>query len=153
MRLRCDVRDLPDIQEKLKELSKTTETRKEVKEGLKEAGKFLIKKGKERLKARLIMPRKERTGNLLKSFKHRIKKKNAGVLVGFKKGKAGKVSGNHSWLVSEGTSPRKTSKGYNRGWVRPNKFWSDTRDQDSPKAMDIIIDHIEQAIESIKRRQ
>jgi hypothetical protein len=151
MRLRCDVRDLPDVQEALVELSKTRETRKEVKDGLKEAGKFLIKRGKERLKARLIMPRKDRTGNLLKSFKHRIKKKNAGVLVGFRN--KGKNSGNHSWLVSEGTKPRKTSKGYNRGSVRPNNFWSDTRNQDSPKAMNIIMDHIEQAIESIKRRQ
>ena len=150
MRLRCDIHNLEVVQEALSELKNTRESRKEVKEGLKKAGRLLIKGGKDRLKARMLMPRKDRTGNLLRSFKHRIKKKNAGVLVGFRRGKNG---GNHSWLVSEGTNPRKTSRGYNRGWLRPNNFWSDTRNQDSPKAMNIIMDHIEQAIESIKRRQ
>ena len=38
------------------------------------------------------------TGNLLNSFKFRIKKKNKGVLTGFKGGKGG---GNHSWLIDD----------------------------------------------------
>lgn len=150
MDFRVSVENLSEVQQELKELSKFSESRKEVRKGLKEAGRYLIKKGKERLKSRMKMKRKDRTGNLLKSFKHRIKKKNAGVLVGFK---AGKKGGNQAWYISAGTKPRKTGKGYSRGRVLPNNFWSDTREQDTPRAMNIVVDHINLAIEAIKSRR
>lgn len=143
------VEDLPRIQSVLKELSEVRESRKEVKKGLSEAGKLLKKRGKERLRARLIMPRKDRTGNLLKSFRHKVKRKNQGVLAGFMMGKGG---GSHAHLIDEGTKSRKTKKGYNRGWVKPNYFWTDTRKSDAPKAQQIIVDHINEAIQAIKNR-
>lgn len=143
------VEDLPKIQSVLTELSAVRESRKEVRKGLSEAGKYLKKRGKERLKSRMIMPRKDRTGNLLKSFRHKVKKKNKGVLTGFTMGKKG---GSHAHLIDEGTKSRKTSKGYNRGWVKPNYFWTDTRKSDAPKAQHIIVDHINEAIQAIKNR-
>lgn len=143
------VEDLPRIQSVLKELSEVRESRKEVKKGLSEAGKLLKKRGKERLRARLIMPRKDRTGNLLKSFRHKVKKKNRGVIIGFKMSKGG---GSYAHLIDKGTKSRKTEKGYRRGWVTANSFWSDTRESDAPKAQQIIVDHINEAIQAIKNR-
>lgn len=121
-----------------------------IKNSLARAGRELTRLGKERLKARMLSGRKGVTGNLLRSFKHTIKRNKLGLLAGFRGGKEG---GSHSWLVSEGTSDRQTRKGYNRGRVRPNRFWSDTREQDTPRLMSDIINTIRYEVERLRERK
>lgn len=136
------------LQEKLSEISKFKDSSKIVRAGLKEAGRYLKKRGKSRLQNRMLSGRKGVTGTLLKSFVHKVKKRNSGVLTGFKGGKGG---ANHSFLISEGTVNRKTSRGLSRGRTRPNHFWSDTREQNAPEAMKIVQRAIHDAIEYLSR--
>jgi hypothetical protein len=122
---------------------------KEIKKALSEAGRFLIKQGKTRLKARLITRRSERTGLLLKAFSYRVKKKNAGVIVGFRKDNK---HSSLSWLIDKGTDSRYTDSGSYRGSVRPTYFWSETRESDASTALGRVQEIIEREIERIKSR-
>ena len=91
--------------------------------------------------------RKGVSGNLLKSFSYRIKKRKFGALVGFKQ------TGKHAHLVSQGTRKRYTRKGLYRGFVTGNHFWEDTRSKDTPKAMVLILNQIKASITNIKNRR
>lgn len=123
---------------------------KEVRKGLKQGGRHLIKKGRQRLKSRMKSGPKGVTGNLLRSFRAKVKRNNAGVITGFKGGKGG---GNHSWLVDKGTTKKRTTrKGYNRGRVKGNKYWSETRANDTGKAMQLITDGLDRAISKLRSR-
>ena len=135
----------------LERLRSFKDSSKIVQSGLREAGRYLKKRGKSRLQNRMISGSRGVTGSLLRSFVHKLKKKNSGVLVGFNS-KKGKNSGRHSWLVSEGTAPRETRKGDSRGRTRPNYFWSETREKNSPEALKIIMNSIDEAIDYLKRR-
>lgn len=127
---------------------------KAVKDGLKDAGKVFLSGGKTRLRQRMKSGSRGVTGNLLKSFQVKVKKNKPGVLIGFKQGKRG---GSHSHLVDRGTKARfyKTKLGNRKsvGSVKPNAFWSDTKMQDYPKAMDSLYSGIERAVNRINNRQ
>ncbi len=153
LNLEIELLNLPSLVNTLNRLGSLAQT-KEVSEGLKKSAQYLIRKGKLKLKQRMKSGTKGVTGNLLRSFRFRIKSENRGVLVGFKYGKNG---GNHAHLVSEGTTDRYTSKGYFRGKVLRkqgfgNKFWSDTRKQDSNSALRLTMTQIQQAINRLKSR-
>lgn len=118
--------------------------KKEITEGEKAAARYLITKGRERLKTRL---KKSHSNNLMRSFTYRMRKKNAGVLVGFKR-----PEGSAAHLVDKGTKDRITARGANRGSITGNNFWSDTRTNDSDKAMEIMMNAIEASIDKILLR-
>lgn len=132
---------LPLILKQLDNLKNLPTYDKEINAGLKKGAQYLVRMGKKRLRQRMKSGSKGVTGNLLKSFTYKIKRKNLGVLVGFKK------KGSHSWFVSEGTKIRK-----GRGQVIGNKYWKETRQRDTNTAMYYILHSIKQSINNLKSR-
>lgn len=124
---------------------------KAVKVGLKSAGKVFLSGGKSRLRQSMKSGSRGVTGNLLRSFKIKVKRSKPGVLIGFKQGKEG---GSHAHLIDRGTNKRywKTRKRKYVGSVVATRFWSDTEAQDYPKAMDHLYMGIERAVNRINNR-
>lgn len=123
---------------------------KALRSGLKAGANIFKTGGMRRLKKRMKKPTGV-TGNLLRSFTVRVKKSSLGALSGFRYGKDG---GNHSWLVDKGTTKRhhkKTNK--NTGSGRALRYWTDTREQDYPKAMERVYNGVEQAVNRINERR
>ena len=116
---------------------------KEVIAAERKAAKLLMDRGYDKLLATLI-------GNsdyLINSFTfaYRYKRKSmAGVRVGFKR-----PGGNVAHLVDLGTVERYTKAGAYRGKIKGSHFWTDTKDQYVPKAREIILDAVENAIKTI----
>lgn len=115
----------------------------EIKQGTRAAAKYLMSRGKSRLKSRL----KSKSSNLAHSFTYKMKKKNGGVLVGFKR-----PQGSAAHLVDKGTKRRTTSSGANRGRIKANNFWTDTRTNDTDTAMQIMMDAVQSSINKILLR-
>lgn len=146
--------NLPRVIKVLQEVQHFPEVEKGTKEALRDGARYLLRKGRTRLRQRMKSGTKGVTGNLLRSFKYTIKKKNRGVLAGFKGGAGG---GNHSWLIDKGTKDRYTRKGYFRGRVHRktgigNKFWTDTRNQESNNAMRIVLVKLQETVNNIRNR-
>jgi hypothetical protein len=125
---------------------------KAIRKGLGAAGAYLMSAGRTRLKRSMKSGSRGVTGNLLRSFKVRVKKWKPGVLVGFQQGEGG---GSHAHLVDRGTDERfwKTKSHKSTGRVIGNAFWSDTEAQDYPKAIDKIYEGIERAVNRVNNRQ
>ena len=123
-----------------------------LKEGLYEAGKVFRVSGANNLSSRLLNNSNKRAygrspGNLMKSMRIRVKRRKAGVLIGFD------GRGHHAHLVDMGTRLRlyKTRNG-DSGIMPANRFWRDTKSQNESVAFDKIAEGIEKAIEKIKNR-
>lgn len=134
---------------------------KAVKQGLRAASYVFLAGGRQRLRQRM-RNKAGVTGNLLRSFKVRVKRTKLGALAGF--GKTNDVrkvgfgsdggNGYHAHLVDRGTTLRRTKKSNaERGVMPANYFWSDTINQDSNKALDKLYQGIERAVSKIKERQ
>ena len=152
--IELELLNLPRVIKVLQEVQHFPEVDKGTTDSLKQGARYLIRKGRLRLRQRMKSGSKGVTGNLLKSFKYTVKKKNRGVLAGFKGGKGG---GNHSWLIDKGTKDRYTEKGYFRGRVHRktgigNKFWSDTRKSETNGAMRIVLTKLQETVNNIKSR-
>lgn len=121
---------------------------KALQSGLRAGANVFQRGGMRRLKQRMKKPSGV-TGNLLKSFAVRVKRNRPGALSGFEYGENG--GGNHSWLVDMGTDERHHKKsGRRTGAGRALKYWSDTREQDYPKAIDQVYNGIERAVNRMK---
>ena len=128
-----------------------------IKSGLSKGGEILKQGGMRRLRNRMRASSEGKTGNLLRSFMVRVKRRKPGVLIGFKKGKK---AGNHAHLVDLGTiermrkrkSRKKGGKGGRTGAATPNYFWSDTNDQDMQKAMIEVQTGIAGFVERVKAK-
>lgn len=128
------------------------QTDRNVGNGLKKAGNYLIRKGKEKLRNRLKAYKwhnyhHNSTGNLRKSFAITIFKRNRGVIAGFTK------KGSHAHLIDLGTNERKTARGYNRGRIKPSKFWTDTKQEDTTQAQGLIMTGLERALNKLRNRR
>lgn len=119
---------------------------KAIREGLGAGADVLKSGGMQRLRSRLKSPQ-GKTGNLLHSFTTRVKRQSLGALAGFN------YLGRHSHLVDLGSVKRYRKNGATTGIMPANRFWSDTRDIDTPKALDKVYDGIESAVERINSRQ
>lgn len=86
-------------------------------------------------------------GNLLESFKNRVKKSRPGVLAGFEWPK-----GNHAHLVDRGTGLRQT-KTHDTGIMPASHFWEDAKISEESKAMQRLYAGIEKAIQRINERR
>lgn len=132
---------------------------KAVKAGLRAGAMVFLAGGRRRLKARMKNP-KGVTGNLLGSFKCRVKRYKLGALAGFNMSEATSIrgftdnqgKGYHAHLVDGGTTKRITRKGANRGAGTANRFWSDTVAQDDKKALEKVYQGIEKAVIRIKNK-
>lgn len=83
---------------------------KAIRSGLYSGGAILKRGGVLRLKLRMKTPYGQK-GNLVKSFKVRVKRNKLGVLSGF-----GYPEGRHSWLLDQGTGSRHTKRYDYRGY-------------------------------------
>lgn len=137
-----------------------------IKKAFRTGGRILISSGRSSLNSK----NKKKTGNLYRSFTSNIKKKNTGILVGFKRGKG---LGNHAHLIDRGTDERwaytrngkplkkpayrgkidEAGAGRN-GYQKTGKtfFWTNVVETRGQEAMDRIVDAIYQAIDDIKNR-
>lgn len=124
---------------------------KAVKSGLGAAGNVFRIGGVRRLKSRLkgstARTKKREPGNLLRSLTKRVKKQKPGVLIGF-----ASPIGNHAHLVDSGTKDRYTKKGKFSGRMPANRFFTDTKAQDEPKALQKLNEGIQTAITRIQNR-
>lgn len=129
-----------------------------IKQAYRQGSQILIAAGK----SSFLSNNKKKSGNLYRSFTNSFKKKNSGVLVGFKRGKN---AGNHAHLIDKGTTDRYTKKGYYRGKIDhagagsrgrektgATYFWSYVVQAKGQEAMNRIVDAIYDAINEIKSR-
>lgn len=137
--------NLETVKDAIQELGDSVTQHKTVDAALKIGARYLMNRGRLKLRQRM-KNRKGVSGNLLKSFSYRIKKRKFGALVGFKQ------TGKHAHLVSQGTRKRYTRKSQYRGFVVGNAFWEDTREKETPRAMVLILNQIKASIMNIKNR-
>lgn len=150
--IELELLNFPRVIKFLREFQHFPEVEKGTTDALRQGARYLIRKGRLRLRQRMKSGHKGVSGKLLKSFKYTIKRHNKGVLVGFKGG-----VGNHSWLIDKGTKDRYTKKGYFRGRVHRktgigNKFWTETKNQETNGAMRIVMNKIQETINNIIAR-
>ena len=118
---------------------------KAIKAGLRKGAMVFIRLGRSTLRSR----NNKHTGNLMKSFRVRVKKRSLGSLAGFSMNysrMAEEGYGSHSWLVDRGTVQRWTKKGQNRGIMPASYFWTDTKEQGSSEAIRAIEQGIHDAV-------
>ena len=77
--IQLELLNFPRVVKVLQTVQHFPEAEKGTKEALKKGAKHLIKQGKEKLKQRMKSGKKGVTGNLLRSFMHKVKRKNRGV--------------------------------------------------------------------------
>lgn len=143
------------IMRKLDELA-DVEKKPVLRKAYKQGGQILIQAGK----SSFLSKNKKVTGNLYRSFTSKYKKKNSGILIGFRRGKG---LGNHAHLINYPTQERYTKKGYYRGRIYeagPGRngymktgatyFWSDVVQIKGQEAMDRIMDAVYDAVDEIK---
>lgn len=118
--------------------------RREIVDAERKAAKMLIDRGRDKLISTLI----GNSDNLVDSFTYKLRKgKFAGVRVGF-----ARPGGNVAHLVDRGTVERHTKSGASRGRIKGSKFWTSTKDQYAPVAMNEMMDAIDRAIRKINGR-
>lgn len=144
--IEIELLNLETVKDAIQELGDSVTQHKVVDAALKKGAQYLMNKGRLKLRQRM-KNRKGVSGNLLKSFSYRIKKRKFGALVGFKQ------TGKHAHLVSQGTRKRYMRKGLYRGFVTGNHFWEDTRQKETPRAMVLILNQIKDSINNIKNRR
>ena len=121
-----------------------------IKAGLRRGANVFIITGRQNLRAR----NNEKTGNLMKSMRTRVKRRKLGALAGFSMNYSRMKEegyGSHSWLVDRGTVKRKTKAGYNRGIMPASYFWTDTKNEAGSSAIREIEKGIITAVERMKR--
>lgn len=122
-----------------------------IKAGLRRGANVFIRTGRQNLRAR----NNEKTGNLMKSMRTRVKKRKLGALAGFSMNYSRMKEegyGSHSWLVDRGTVKRETKKTKkNRGIMPASYFWTDTKNEAGPAVIREIEKGIITAVERMKR--
>lgn len=115
---------------------------KVIKQGLRDATALYIRAGRSNLKSRMKNP-KGVTGNLIGSFKNKVKRLKLGALAGFD------GFGAHAHLVNDGTVERFTKQGYARGKMTANHFWTDAISANENSAIEKVYDGISRAIQNL----
>lgn len=136
--LTVQVIDINRIHFAISELS-DIDKNKTVKKGLGQASKYLVNKGKSNLK-------NIKSGNLYNSLISKVKRKRLGALAGF--GSLGK----HAHLIDSGTDKRYTARGFYRGQIAGNNFWTNTVNTNYNQSLELLYDSIENAVNKITER-
>ena len=120
-----------------------------IKSGLRAGVNLLKNAGRQRLRERMHNPAGV-TGNLLKSFSVRVKKSKLGALAGFSmvteddKGNLIKVG--HAYIVDSGTGERGRKSGGSTGVMPALRYWTDTKNQDTGRALELVEAAIAKAV-------
>lgn len=124
---------------------------KVIKQGLRDATAVFLRAGRNNLKER--MKNKYHTGNLMKSFKNKVKRMKLGSIAGFD------GLGMHAHLVDQGTDERftkgkgkKRRKPHSTGKAIGNNFWTDAINSNKTIALDKVYTGIERAVNKILQR-
>lgn len=117
---------------------------KTIKAGLRSATSVFIRAGRSNLRARLSG--NKTTGNLLKSFRNKVKRTKLGAIAGFNQ------LGMHAHLLDNGTVNRTTRSGANRGVMPANHFWTDAITNNEGAAIAKVYDGIDRAVTRILLR-
>ncbi len=142
--------DFGGLEEALKRISalgdpsKDAYVKKTLKKGYRKAGAYLIKVGRTKERASIEAnkskwPNVKHTGNLLSSFKTKVKRSGLGMLVGFTN------KGKHSWLVDHGHGGQRS----HNGWTAGSKFWESTRENEAKTAQSMVADSVKEAVYTI----
>lgn len=113
--------------------------------GLLDAAAVFKSVGRRLLKSRMKRPNGV-TGNLLKSFRRRVKKRRLGVLAGFNL-----PEGSHAWLVDLGTTPRST-KTHDTGIMPALRYWSDA-EKSGGRAIERISEAVRKKVQQLNERK
>ena len=120
-----------------------------IKSGLRAGVNLLKNAGRQRLRERMHNPAGV-TGNLLKAFSVRVKKGKLGALAGFSmvteddKGNLIKVG--HAYIVDSGTGERGRKSGGSTGVMPALRYWTDTKNQDTGRALELVEAAIAKAV-------
>lgn len=150
MEIKANFNDLQRLNNLISGL-KDFEKDKVVKEGLRTAGKLFVNAGKTNLIGRM-KNKKGVTGNLKRSMKTKVKRRKLGALAGFSL-IGFSLIGRHSHLIDLGTKERKTKKGYDRGQITGNKFWTDAINSNKSNAINTVYEGISNGIKKIIERR
>lgn len=124
---------------------------KAVRYGLLQGAKVLERTGKRNLRLR----NDEHTGNLMKSLRAKLARREVRAYAGFERSYRFKLeggSGNHAHLVDRGTDPRYTKSKAYRGIMPASYFWTDTKNQSTVEVSRRIQGGIERMVERLKSR-
>ena len=131
------------------------EQNKAIKSGLRSAMNVFKRKGQMNLRDRMLYHGRH-TYALENSFLNHIKRNKLGGLTGFRRSTKWvqyENAGKHAHLVDLGTKPRYTKRGYYRGLMPANHFWTDAFASEEPKAVNIMMDAIKRNVERINARR
>ena len=147
-----DEKDYQKVMQKLVGLSEV-EQQQVITSALKEGATLLNQVGKQQLVATILHPETSK-GRLYKSMQVKVMKakkdKDAVGYAGFKRStKKEKGGGNAAHLVDRGTVDRYTKKGYYRGKVKGSLFWTSTVQSQGDKALEILMEGIDKALNNI----
>lgn len=117
-----------------------------VKSGLRAGAETFIRRGRSNLRARMKY-RGGYTGNLLQSFRAKVKRRKPGALAGF----SGK--GHHAHLVDRGTSRRPHPLTGTSGIMPANYFWTNAYDSEQERAAEEVREGIARCVERINERR
>lgn len=139
--------DFGGLEDALKRISalgdpkKDASLNKALKKGYRKAGAFLIRTGRKKERASINAnkskwPKVKHSGNLLSSFRLKVKRSGLGMLVGFND------RGKHSWLVDHGHGGKRS----HNGWTEGSHFWETTRANEAKEAQGMIVDAVKEAV-------
>ncbi len=116
-----------------------------IREGLVRGARLLIRRGRIMLRSRLLSS-KGSTGGLLRSFAVVYRRRQLMSVAGFI------AQGRHAHLVDRGTKRRKTKRGYDRGAMPANYFWTDTQTLEKANVERELLLGIEEAVNRLRNR-
>lgn len=122
-----------------------------VRAGLRSAAQVFHRGMVQRLRARLNPDSKHKgRGRLLAAAAIRLDRRRSIAVAGFRrKPGVANAQGFHSHLVDRGTTLRRTRKGLNRGIMPANRYWLDTREEDSLQAVEAMMKGLQEAYTKI----
>ena len=134
-----------DIQFLLKGLE-GFERDKAVRAGLASGAAVFIRRGRSNLRSRMKDPGGY-TGNLLKAFRSKLKRRKPGALAGFSS------KGHHAHLVDRGTGNRPHPRTGTSGIMPANYFWTNAYDTEQSRAGNEIYEGIRRCVDRINERR
>lgn len=124
---------------------------KAIRFGLLSGAKVIERIGRRNLRLR----NDEHTGNLTKSLRAKISRRELNAYAGFERSyrfELEKGVGNHAHLVDRGTAERYTKKGHYRGIMPASYFWTDAKTQSESAVRQKILSGVEMMVQRLKNK-
>lgn len=148
MSIEVDIQTRQAVEYLVRELPRFQQD-KAIKEGLGQAAKIFEALGRANLAGRFLG---YQTGKTLRSFATKVSVVRRGGAPMAAAGLRWPEGYKAHWL-DRGTGPRYTKSGAYRGFLIPNNFFQDAREEGERPAMDAIIDGVRQAVARLNSRR